>query len=107
MWRTTTASTFLLAALVSAGCIDNKQSGNKEEFDFGPDVKAANTPAEVYRASAELVNALADVLTEIKDRDSATKARPKIEVIERKGKILTGKFEELHIDEKLHKELEQ
>ncbi|MBI1913741.1 MAG: hypothetical protein HYS12_03145 [Planctomycetes bacterium] len=100
-------SAFLALALVSAGCSGGKSSAGKEDPDIGPDVNAADTPEALLQASVQLLNALADVLAEIKDKDSARKAEPKLEVLNRKAKILAAKIEELHFDPEQQQRLTQ
>src|SRR5262249_54490559 len=88
MKKSTLEGLVVALLLVSAGCSGSKSSGGKEEPDIGPDVEAVDSPTALFRAAIELENALADVLAEIKDKDSLSKAEPKIDMIERKGKIL-------------------
>ena|SRR5438477_9894494 len=106
--RQSTPVRFLLALLlISAGCSGYKSSGGKKEPDIGPDVETVNSPVDLYRASTELANALADVLAEIKDKDSASKAEPKLDLLNRKAKILAAKSKELPLDPQQQQRLEQ
>jgi len=109
MKQSTLPSLVLALLLCSAGCSGGKSPGSKEERqpDIGPDVRAVNSPSELFHASTELANALADVLTDIKDEDSASKAEPRIDVLNKKAQLLAVKSKELHIDSQLQQRLEE
>lgn len=99
--RQSTPGSFLLAlVLLSAGCSGGKSSRGNKEPEIGPDVKGVDSPVSLYRASTELANALADVLAEIKDSDTAKSAEPKLRVLTRKAKILAAKSKDLKFDER-------
>src|SRR6266536_4022812 len=97
MKQSTLLGLVLALLLSSAGCSRGNSPGNKEERepDMGPDVERVDSPAGLYRASIELANALADVLAEIKDRDAAKRAVPKLRILTRKAKSLDEKSQEL------------
>jgi len=91
--RTTAVASLLLGlALAAAGCSGSKPLAEKEDTDpepaVGPDVEAVDTPEALLRASIQFMNALADVLGSIKDRDSARKAEPLLRILTGKAKAL-------------------
>src|SRR3954447_24950504 len=102
-------SLLLVLALASAGCNGRKPSGNNKEpdRDIGPDVKAVASPEAFVQASIQLLEALADVHAEIKDKDSAEKAEPKLDVLNRKAKFLAAISDDLHFDPEQLQQLKQ
>src|SRR5437660_3392979 len=91
----------LMLALSLTGCSGGKLPVSEEERqpDIGPDVKAVNSPVDLFHASTELANTLADVLAEITDEDSARKAEAKLYVLTRKAKLLESISKELKFDD--------
>jgi len=89
-------SLVLVLLLFLAGCSGSKSSGGQEEPDIGPKVERIESPEGVSAALVQWTNALADVYAEIKDRDSARQAAPKLHVLDRKAKILAAKSKEFN-----------
>ena len=66
-----------------------------------------DSPESITKDMIKAMNEMADVLESIKDKDSAEKAKPKLEALSKKMKDLKERADKLKVDDKKKKELEE